>query len=145
MKSITTSSWCLQNVNSMNWKLILKEINFFPKKYISTAQLLVSLNTPHHFTSWLVVVVNYADLDLIETEYKVLFLRADEAFLFPKSYYSFIISSFLRQAPRLMKSNFLRIKKKGKKISLMLGKEILNITYLFVKLLVNTRGHGSGS
>ena len=77
------------------------------------------------------MAVNYADLDLIEAEYKVLFLRADEAFLFPKSYYSFIISSFLRQVPRLIKSNFLWIKKKGNKISLRLGKEILNITHLF--------------
>ena len=115
-------------------KLILKEISFFfPKKIISTAQLLLSLSTPHQFTSWLVVVVNYADLNLIEAEYKVLILRTDEAFLFPKSYYSFIISSFLGQAPKLMKFNFLWIKKKIKsnKISLMLGKEILNIAYLF--------------
>lgn len=58
------------------------------------------------------MVVSYADPDLIEAEYKVLFLRADEAFLYPRSYYSFIISSFVRQVPRLMKSNFLWIKKK---------------------------------
>lgn len=56
----------------------------------------------------------------------------DEAALYPRSYYGFIIGSFVRQVPKLMKSNFLQIKKKrSDKTSLMLGKETLYIAHLF--------------
>lgn len=66
---------------------------------------------PYLFTSLQIVVVSDKDSDLIEAEYKVLFLKVGEACLYSRSYYSFITTSFVRQVPRLMKSNFLQINK----------------------------------
>ena len=99
----------------MNWKTYFKTNQFFSEKIHLDSPIIAFTEYLASDTSWLVVVVNNADLNLIEAEYKVLILRTDEAFLFPKSYYSFIISSFLGQAPKLMKFNFLWIKKKNKK------------------------------
>lgn len=56
------------------------------------------------------MIVTDTTLSLPEADYKAPFLSVDEAVPYPRSYYGFITGSFVRQVPKLMKSNFLQIK-----------------------------------
>lgn len=60
------------------------------------------------------VIVTDTFPHLTEAKYKIPFLTVDESVPYPRGYYGFITGSFVRQVPKLMKSNFLQIKKKEK-------------------------------